>query len=75
MVSFRVLKLNYIFKVAACRIERLLVVKFANFMFVLNGTSVSHPPILLACDAAVFLADRPKDSHCFGFMMSLVLKL
>lgn len=33
------------------------------------------PPALLTSGTSVFLADGPKDGHCFGFMMSLLLKL
>lgn len=33
------------------------------------------PPVLLTSGTSVFLADGPKDGHCSGFMMSLLLNL
>lgn len=67
--------LNKISEVAACIIGRHLVVKCASVIFVPSGSFVSHPPVFLASEESVFLADGPKDGHCFGFMTSLVLKL
>lgn len=60
---------NEVFELAAGGIWRHLVVERAS------GSFVSHPPVFLASEASVFLADGLEDGHCFGFMTSLVPKL